>query len=119
MAEETVRIGCRLPSGIKLEVGMVVTIPDANHPGYVIVKNQRTPQYRSVVIKGTHEHTAGVRRQGIQMPAMLNAEPYFTEVPKALWDEWVKTDAPGLVADLKRQSVYCPEGCQRRQSGQH
>lgn len=83
---EVITLGCRLPNGYVLEVGLQTTVKIANG---LMPQLRRTPSYQRVRLGGTHDHTRGVRRQGIQVPAMLNAEPFLTRnVPKALWDRW-------------------------------
>lgn len=86
---ETVMIGCRLPHGLKLEVGYKTTrkTPD----GKVFANYERADDYTSFVLKGTNEHTMAQRASGIQVPSNGNPEPFINKaVPKDLWERWVK-----------------------------
>lgn len=88
---ETVSIGCRLPNGYVIEVGLETTFKGGPH-NRPIERVVKTPgKYKRIRLGGTHDHTRAMRRSGIQTPAMLNAEPFITRgVPKEAWDEWVR-----------------------------
>jgi hypothetical protein len=89
MSTETVMIGCRLPHGLKLEVGYKTTRKGSD--GKVFSHYERLPNYASVVLKGTNEHVQGARAQGIQLPAVGNPEPFINRnVSKDLWEQWMK-----------------------------
>lgn len=91
--QETVTIGCRLPKGITLEVGLQTTVKGGPANG-LIPQVKRTKGYQRVTIKGTHWHNAHMFRQGIRPPSILAPEPYYTNnVSKAFWDEWCRTHA--------------------------
>lgn len=89
---ETVTIGCRIPNGYILEVGLqtVAQLKDDTTPMV-----RKLPNYKRIRIGGTHDHTLSMRLQGIQVPSMLNAAPFLTRgVPKDLWEQW-KKEHPG------------------------
>lgn len=86
---ETVTIGCRLPNGYVLEVGLETTVRTAS--GGLATQIRRTPAYARFVLEGTHGHTKAARLQGILLPSVLAPEPFINRnVPKALWDQWKK-----------------------------
>lgn len=90
---ETVIIGCRLPHGLKLEVGYKTTRKGAD--GKVFANYMRSEDYATYVLKGTNEHTIAQRASGIQVPSSGNPEPFINRnVPKDLWERWVK-EHPG------------------------
>lgn len=84
---ETIEIGCRLPAGYTLEIGLQTTIQANNRP---VTQVQRKPDYRRVVLKGTHSHTASMRKQKIQIPSIQAPQPAFTTVEVAFWERWKK-----------------------------
>ena len=90
--EETVCVGCRLPNGLKLEVGFSVNNKGAGGaPFAVVVKSEA---YRSYTLKGTNQHMLirnGENKIVAQTPRHLGAEPYINRnVPKGIWDRWVQ-----------------------------
>jgi hypothetical protein len=90
--EEVVSVGCRLPAGLILEVGLQTTIQDplSRRP---ITMVAQTSTYRRFALRGTHEHSRPLRAQGIQVPAIRNPQPFINRnVPKALWEEWYKNN---------------------------
>lgn len=89
MSTDTVMIGCRLPHGLKLEVGYTVTqkAPD----GKRFTSYQKGDNYRMFELKGTNEHTAQARAARIVVPAMASPEPFINKhVPKDIWEQWCK-----------------------------
>jgi hypothetical protein len=66
--EDRVNIGCKLPHGLSLEVGLE---PKTGQP---------TTDYRCVVLQGL-------------LKARKGAKYGSTLVPRAVWDTWVKTNA--------------------------
>jgi len=84
---EVIEIGCRLPAGYTLEVGIQTTTQANNRP---VTQVQRKPDYQRVVLRGTHSHTAKLRAQKIQVPSIQNPEPAFTKVPVTFWERWKK-----------------------------
>lgn len=88
---EVVSIGCRLPNGIVLEVGLQTTVKGGPH-GRPVEQIRRLQSYKRIRLGGTHDHTRAMRKAGIQTPAMLAAEPFITRgIPKALWEEWKRS----------------------------
>lgn len=85
---ETVTIGCRLPNGYVLEVGLLTTTRVGNG---TIPQLIRTEDYRRFTIRGTREHNRELAKRGFLPPAQLGAEPYLNHnVPKDLWEQWKK-----------------------------
>lgn len=78
---ELIRIGCKLPHGLWLEVGLerVEGVYGSTHRG---------PKYLRVLLNGTH---AEFQRKAptIQPVATLNPEPGLTDIPKSLWEDWI------------------------------
>lgn len=93
MAEEMVSIGCRLPNGIRLEVGFSAAQKGAGGaPFAMVVKHDN---YRQVLVKGTNQHLIvrdQTRKPIAVLPNQANREPYINQVPKAFWEEWVKNN---------------------------
>lgn len=91
MAEEMVTVGCRHPNGLRLEVGFSVSQKGDGGAPFAMVVKQDT--YRQHLLKGTNQHLI-VRDQTRKIVAMLpnqmNREPFFNQVPKSFWDEWVR-----------------------------
>lgn len=73
---ETVKIACKLPQGLQIEVG------------YSLLNNGVIygDKYRKILLNGCNSNViAGA-------PAVLNPAPGITEnVPKDVWEEWMKT----------------------------
>lgn len=86
---ETVIIGCRLPSGITLEVGLQTR--EKNEDGKMVVMVVRLENYERIVLKGWHHHNT----TGLQMPAGIKSDtPYLNRgVSKAAWEQWKKEHA--------------------------
>ena len=82
---ELIRIGCKLPHGLWLEVGI------ERVPG-VWGGSHRGPKYARVLLNGTH---AEFQRKAptIQPVATLNPEPGLTDIPKEIWDAWIAEPA--------------------------
>lgn len=92
--EETVSIGCRLPTGIILEVGLQTTVK-GGPSNRSIEQIKRLDNYARVHLGGTNQHSAPARKMGILMPSVVAPEPFITRnVSKALWEEW-KRKHPG------------------------
>lgn len=98
-----IQIGCRLPAGYTLEVGLqtVIVDPTTRRP---VTQVQRRDDYQRVTLRGTHAHTAKMRAQKIQVPSMLNPEPAFTTVPVEFWERWKKEHPKAAV--LKQGDVF-------------
>lgn len=89
MSTETVMIGCRLPHGLKLEVGYKTTRKGSD--GKVFMNYERLENYATHVLKGTNEHVQASRAAGILLPAVGVPQPFINKnVPKDLWTQWIK-----------------------------
>ena len=97
MSTEMVTVGCRLPSGITLEVGYSASVRggQGRQPYARYVKK---PDYQSVTLKGPNQNLIvrdpQTRKAVTTLPGRQNAEPYINQVPKDFWDRWVK-EHPG------------------------
>jgi len=106
--EETVTVGCRLPLGLVLEVGLQRTIKSGpqNRP---VAQVKRTEKYRTFQLRGTRAHTTEMRRQGIAVPSTLNPQPFINkDVPKVVWDQWKAENADSNI--LKRGEIFEVKG---------
>jgi hypothetical protein len=97
---QTVIIGCRLPSGVTLEVGLQTQEKNADGKMFAMVK--RLDNYERIVLKGWHHHNT----TGLQMPAgVMSDRPYLNRgVSKAAWEEWKRTHARSWL--LKNQILF-------------
>ena len=87
MAKETVIIGCKLPSGLVLEVDLQVVATDGR--GNEVTAVKRGPNYQRIELRGWNAHTARERASGIQLPAGVNTLPYLNHgIDKAAWEAW-------------------------------
>ena len=107
MSTEMVTVGCRLPSGITLEVGYTASVRGGNgrQPYARYVKG---PKYQSVTLKGSNQHLI-VRDQSRKVVALLpgrqNAEPFINQVPKDFWDQWCKEHSTSWLLTQKQLYV--------------
>lgn len=94
MSKDTVTIGCKLPAGLKLEIGLQTTVPDSatKRP---IVQVKQLPTYECVRIRGWNAHTLDMRRQldktksAAGVPHGMNTTPFLNRgISKAFWDQW-------------------------------
>jgi hypothetical protein len=84
--QETVIIGCKLPSGITLEVGLQTL--GLNSDGKRFTQVKRLDNYERIVLKGWHHHNT----TGLQLPAGTNMRPFLNRgISKAAWEEWKRT----------------------------
>lgn len=84
---DVIEIGCRLPAGYTLEIGLQVTVQANGRPMTQLARND---DYQRLYLRGTHSHTASMRRQKIQVPSIQAPEPAYTTVPVAFWERWKK-----------------------------
>lgn len=101
----TVRVGCKLPSGIILEVGYSVT--DKGEDGARHVSVQQHEDYQRVRIKGSRHADGSMEaiRAGVQLPpARLDHVFAITEVPSTFWERWKAAHKP-MWAKLSKQGV--------------
>jgi hypothetical protein len=91
---ETVSVGCRLPNGIRLEVGFSVS--ERGNGGAPFAMVRKSENYKSFLIKGTNQHLIvrdQTRKPIAVLPNQANREPYVNSVPKDFWDRWVKDNS--------------------------
>lgn len=93
MAKETVTIGCKLPAGLVLEVGLQTVEKDGRGGLATAVKHLDT--YQRYVIRGWNHHSADMRKQLLEVkssagvPHGMSTKPFLNRgVPKDLWDQW-------------------------------
>jgi hypothetical protein len=89
MSKETVTIGCKLPAGLVLEVGLQTV----NKEGRTDLK--KLPNYERYIIRGWNHHSFEMRKQLVAtkstsgVPHGMNTTPFLNRnVPKDLWDRW-------------------------------
>ncbi len=98
MSEErnkaTVTIGCKLPAGLKIEVGYQKLVPEGKD-GKMVPVNERGDDYAYHFIRGWNHHSFEMRKQlaasksSSGVPHGMNTQPYLNRgVPKALWERW-------------------------------
>lgn len=99
VSSDFVTIGCKLPAGLVLEVGLQTL--ERNSDGKMVPMVKKLPNYARHVIRGWNHHSAAARKQLIDaksstgVPHGTNTQPYLNRnVPKALWEQW-KKDHPG------------------------
>jgi hypothetical protein len=96
MSNDTVIVGCRLPSGITLEVGYTTVVTSAGGAPYA--RYTKGADYQAITLKGTNQHLlvreAGTRKILTVLPGKRDREPYINHgVPKDFWDRWCKEHA--------------------------
>jgi hypothetical protein len=96
MAKEVVTIGCKLPAGLVLEVGLQTQ--EKNSEGKWVASVKRLENYARFIIRGWNHHSAEMRKQLIETKAVagvphgMNTRPFLNRnVPKSLWEEWKAT----------------------------
>ena len=102
-----VTIGCRLPNGYTLEVGLQTTVkePMANGGTAIVARLEQLPHYQKLTLKGTNEPIRQGMRQGFLLPSRLRPEPFYNRnVPKDFWEQW-KKEHPKNGA-LKRGDIF-------------
>jgi hypothetical protein len=78
-----VTIGCKMPHGLTLEVGLE-QLPQGIWGAPIQGK-----KYRKATLNGTHAEFMK-RNPTIQPVATLNPEPGLTQIPEDFWEEWCK-----------------------------
>jgi hypothetical protein len=93
MAKETVTIGCKLPAGLVLEVGLQTQ--EKNNEGKLVAAVKRLENYARFIIRGWNHHSYEMRRQLVEtkstsgVPHGMNTRPFLNRnVPKSLWEQW-------------------------------
>lgn len=92
---EVVSVGCRLPNGLKLEVGFSVN--EKGNGGAPFAMVRRHESYASHVLRGTNQHLIvrdQTRKPVAVLPNQRGREPFINHnVPKDLWERWAKENA--------------------------
>lgn len=106
-SQQYVTIGCRLPNGYTLEVGLQTTELVATPAGgkALIANVRKLDTYDRFTLKGTNEPIRRGMRDGFLLPARLKADPFYNRnVPKEFWERW-KREYPKNGA-LKRGDIF-------------
>lgn len=107
-SQQCVTIGCRLPNGYVLEVGLQTTeVVQTPAGGKALVANVRAlDNYTRFVLKGTNERIrSAMREEKILLPSRSKPDPFYNRnVPKDLWEQW-KREHPKNGA-LKRGDIF-------------
>lgn len=98
MSSDFVLVGCRLPQGYVIEVGLATTMKQGNG---TIPFVQKGEDYERFEIIGTN---ANYRRTRLRLPASLNAEPHVNKVPAKIWERWKKDHLRSWV--LQSQNLF-------------
>jgi hypothetical protein len=100
---DTVTVGCRLPQGYTLEVGLV---PPVVKDGRLVARHKQKPDYAICRLKGTNQHSLQQRilTPSSPPPAMANLEPWMNAVPADFWERWKKEYSTTWAA-LNRQGA--------------
>lgn len=92
---ETVTIGCRLPNGLKLEVGFAVN--DKGNGGAPFAMVRKLDSYGTYTLRGTNQHLIvrdQTRKAVAVLPNQRGREPFINpNVPKDIWERWAKDNA--------------------------
>lgn len=91
---EMVSVGCRLPNGLKLEVGFKVNERGERGAPFAMVR--KLDNYDSFVLRGTNQRLIvrdASRKPVAVLPNTRNREAFINQVPKDLWDRWAKDNA--------------------------
>lgn len=92
MSTETVTIGCRLPNGIRLEIGYTASQKPSG--GAPFARYTKGKNYQEVLIKGANQHLVirdpSTRKIVSTLPARRTSEPFLNTVSKDFWDQWTK-----------------------------
>ena len=90
--EEVVSVGCRLPNGLKLEVGFSVSDKGSGGAPFAMVR--KLDNYATFTLRGTNQHLIvrdQTRKAVAVLPNQRNREPFINpNVPKDVWERWVK-----------------------------
>lgn len=92
---ETVSIGCRLPNGLKLEVGFSVS--DKGNGGAPFAMVRKLENYATYTLRGTNQSLIvrdQTRKAVAVLPNQRGREPFINaNVPKDVWERWFKDNA--------------------------
>lgn len=93
--EDTVMIGCKLPAGLKIEVGLQTRIKNSDNK--MVAAVARLENYAFFILRGWNHHSIDLRKQlrdsksSSGAPHGMNTRPFINRgVPKALWEQWKK-----------------------------
>ncbi len=90
MSSEVVTVGCRLPNGLKLEVGYSTSQQGAGGAPFVMYR--KGADYQTFTLKGTNQRLFVRGPDGKILTTLVSArdkEPYLNQgVPKDLFDRW-------------------------------
>lgn len=93
--EEVVSVGCRLPNGLKLEVGFKVNERGDRGAPFAMVR--KLDSYASFTLRGTNQSLIvrdQTRKPVTVLPNPKTREAYINpNVPKELWERWAKDNA--------------------------
>jgi hypothetical protein len=91
---EMVSIGCRLPNGLKLEVGFKVNERGERGAPFAMVRKLET--YDSFLLRGANQRSIvrdATRKPIAVLPNVRNREAYINQVPNNFWERWKKENA--------------------------
>lgn len=83
-AKPFIIIGCKLPNGLRLEIGQ--TVAEKNHEGKLITQVRKEDNYQSFTLRGWNHHN---KNPLLQLPHGMDQSPYLNHgVPREFWEEW-------------------------------
>jgi hypothetical protein len=110
MSTEFVQVGCRLPNGLVLEVGFSVN--NEGKGGAPFAMYRKGKDYKSFTLRGCNQRSIIRDSKGKPMamaPAQIGREPIINNVPKDIWDRWIKDNAEQWVVTAG-QIFVIPKG---------
>jgi hypothetical protein len=106
MSTDTVSIGCRLPNGLKLEVGYQTSHQGAGGAPFVMYR--KSADYATFTLKGRNQHLLVRNPVGkivTTLASQIGLEPVITHgVPADLWQRWSKEHADSWL--LKSGQIF-------------
>jgi hypothetical protein len=92
----TVTIGCKLPAGLVLEVGLQTMEKDGNGKMVACAGGpRRLADYQRVIIRGWNHHSFEMRKALVEskstagVPHGMNTRPFLNRgIPKDVWERW-------------------------------
>lgn len=97
-----ITIGCKLPHGLTLEVGL------EKLPTGIWGAPIQGEKYRKATLNGTHAEFMK-RNPTIQPVATLNPEPGLTQIPEDFWEEWCKGQGKSHPSRLNNMIFVVPD----------
>ena len=110
MSTEFVQVGCRLPNGYVIEVGF--TVNNEGKGGAPFAMYRKGKDYKSFTLKGCNQRSIIRDAQGKPMamaPAQVGREHVVNNVPKDIWDRWIKDNSEQWVVTAG-QIFVIPKG---------